>query len=120
MGGRGGGGGHHRHHHQNQQQLSSEIYVPGEASCSAAATADEEDGNEAAVAVSGGGGTAAADSADSGSDFGLTPNDKTWLLVRKIPPKLNEISIIDKHFSKFGKVVNIKVRGFFVLLQNSA
>lgn len=49
----------------------------------------------------------------SGADFGLTPNDKTWLLVRKIPPKLNEISIIDKHFSKFGKVVNIKVNWSF-------
>ena len=36
-------------------------------------------------------------------------NDKTWLLIRKIPPKLNTIGSLDKHFSKFGTVVNIQV-----------
>lgn len=89
----------------NQNQ---EPYVPSDPG----ATCGSPNAGSAAVAGGSPAPAAGGDSVSSGADFGLTPTDKTWLLVRKIPPKLNEISIIDKHFSKFGKVVNIKVSCF--------
>lgn len=37
----------------------------------------------------------------------FSPNTK--LLVRQIPPELNNISKLNEHFSKFGTIVNLQV-----------
>lgn len=40
--------------------------------------------------------------------------EKTVLEVRKIPPKLNNISNLNEHFSKFGTIVNLQVNEYLV------
>lgn len=97
---------------QYSQQHNTEPYVPSDPGADGSLSGSGSNTN-APPAAGGSPAAAAAGELSSGADFGLVPNDKTWLLVRKVPPKLNEISIIDKHFSKFGKVVNIKVKLYF-------
>lgn len=38
-------------------------------------------------------------------------NENTKLELRKVPPELNNISKLNEHFSKFGNLVNLQVRG---------
>lgn len=42
-------------------------------------------------------------------DGGKQAIDKTMLVIRKIPPRLNTIGSLNKHFSRFGTVVKINV-----------
>lgn len=43
----------------------------------------------------------------------FSPNTK--LLVRQIPPELNNISKLNEHFSKFGTIVNLQVSHYVLL-----
>ena len=46
---------------------------------------------------------------ESNVNNGKQVTDKTMLVIRKIPPRLNNIGSLNKHFSRFGTVVKINV-----------
>lgn len=108
----GGGGRGYAHH--GKSVGGSEIYVPGggggnssqderdEQRCN-----DNEDSEEAREGAEKG----SHQGSGSGGESGVIPSvfDKCWLVLRKVPPKLNTIGHLNNHFIKYGKVTNIMV-----------
>lgn len=42
------------------------------------------------------------------------PYDNRCLQLRKVPPGLNDITHLNNHFAKFGRILNIQVRKYIL------